>query len=36
MKIKVWDDDNRVIEKRHINSFDDFQEILYEHREKFK
>lgn len=36
MKIKIWDDDNTVIDKRYINNFDEFQEVLYEHREKFK
>ena len=36
MKIKIWDDDNKVIAKSKINSFDDFQEIMYETREKFR
>ena len=36
LKIKVKDDDDKVIGRHNVKSFDEFQEIVYNYKEKFK
>lgn len=36
MKIKIQDDNGNTLGKHHPKSFDEFQEIAFQYREKFK